>query len=652
MRFRQVHLDFHTSGKIDGIGIGFNKEQFQEALKRGHVDSITLFSKCHHGYAYHPTKVHQMHPHLDFDLLGAQLEACREIGVNAPVYISAGLDEKEAVVHPEWLTRNPDESTMGNPNFTVPGYHLLCYNTGYMELLLAQIEEVMQRYNPCGIFLDISAVRPCVCASCRKSMEEQGLDPEVPEDVLKMGEQTYKNYCEKTREIIHKYNPNATIYHNGGHTIRGRRDLMHYNTHLELESLPTAGWGYDHFPMSAAYARTTGMDFLGMTGKFHTSWGEFGGYKHPNALRYEVALSIACGAKCSIGDQAHPSVKMNMATYDLIGAAYSEVEKKEKWCDNVTTVADIALLSHEAAMLYSIQKEELGDTGASRILLEGKYLYDIIDTQADLSKYKLVILPDEIRLNDELAGKLNKYIENGGKVLASGESGLKLDEDSFALDFGAEYISKSPFKPNYFVPGEKFEMPHTEYVMYGQGHYVSALDGKVVAQSEDSYFNRTTKHFCSHQHAPNKPGALHDAVVITDKTAYIGWNVFSDYAEKGALCAKRLVTNVIEMLIGKEKTLSTNLPDRGIVTLMDQTGENRLVNHLLFSYTTLRGKSTEIIEDIVPLYNVEASIRLDKEPSNVYLAPQMEKLPYEYKNGVLSYTVPKLELHQMVVIDK
>ena len=32
MNFRQVHLDFHTSGKIPGIGSKFSKEQFQDAV--------------------------------------------------------------------------------------------------------------------------------------------------------------------------------------------------------------------------------------------------------------------------------------------------------------------------------------------------------------------------------------------------------------------------------------------------------------------------------------------------------------------------------------------------------------------------------------------------------------------------------------------
>ena len=77
MRFRQVHLDFHTSEHIEDIGKKFDKKQFQTALKKGHINSITLFSKCHHGWAYHPSKANEIHPHLDFDLLGAQIQALK-----------------------------------------------------------------------------------------------------------------------------------------------------------------------------------------------------------------------------------------------------------------------------------------------------------------------------------------------------------------------------------------------------------------------------------------------------------------------------------------------------------------------------------------------------------------------------------------------
>ena len=103
-----------------------------------------------------------------------------------------------------------------------------------------------------------------------------------------------------------------------------------------------------------------------MTGKFHGSWGEFGGFKHPNALRFEVALAAANGAKCSVGDQLSPSGEMDMVTYDLIGSAYSELEGKEEWLDNVESVADIAIISPEAYVgdLSTGQMTKVDDSGS------------------------------------------------------------------------------------------------------------------------------------------------------------------------------------------------------------------------------------------------------------------------------------------------
>ena len=78
---RQVHLDFHTSELIPAIAAEFDKKQFQDALKRGNVNSITLFAKCHHSWSYYPTRVGRRHPNLKGDLLGRQIDACHEIRV-------------------------------------------------------------------------------------------------------------------------------------------------------------------------------------------------------------------------------------------------------------------------------------------------------------------------------------------------------------------------------------------------------------------------------------------------------------------------------------------------------------------------------------------------------------------------------------------
>ncbi len=655
LAFRQVHLDFHTSEAIGQIGASFSKEQFQEMLKTGHVNSITVFSKCHHGWAYHPSKANEIHPGLKLDLLGAMIEAAHEIGVKTPVYISAGLDEKMARRHPEWLIRDIDDRTNWIHGFMVPGYHQFCFNTPYLDYLLAQIEEVVQNYDADGIFLDIVGVRTCYCQYCVSSLRSGGKDPRDSDAVVALGERTYANYTKKVEEVIHRIKPGMRIFHNGGHISRGRRDLAFMNSHLELESLPTGGWGYDHFPLSARYVQNLGMEFLGMTGKFHTTWGEFGGYKHPNALRYEAGLNIANGAKCSIGDQLHPEGLMDKATYELIGAAYKEVEAKEEWCGNVENIADVALFSLEAADCHGnvhTDKETLNsDAGAVRILLEGKILFDVIDMEEDFSKYKVIILPDKVRINSELKAKLENFFARGGKILASGESGMTPEGDAFAINLGVKWLQANPFKPDYFKPAFKLNnLGDASFIFYSQGQKISLDGGAELGHREDPYFNRDVFTFCSHQHTPGSRNNAGPGMVESNNGIYIAWNVFDDYATKGSLCLKECVLYALNRLI-KGKTLETNLPAQGVVTLMNQTGHKRLVNHLLYASPVRRGEKVEVIEDILPVYDTSVALRIPYKAKRVYLAPQMKDIGFTQEDDVLKYSIDRFECHQMVVVE-
>ena len=645
-RFRQVHLDFHTSPAIPDVGAAFDKEEWQRIIKLGHVDSITVFSKCHHGYSFHPSKVNEMHPTLKFDLLKAQLDACAEIGVKAPVYISAGYDEKDAVAHPEWLLRNKDDRSC-NGDFTQARYHTMCLNTAYLDKLIAEIEEVMQVYNPCEIFLDIVGEKDCYCAKCRKDMADMGLSYLNDDDVEAFGKKVYRNYLDRVEEAVHKYNKDTVIFQNSGHLSKGRRDLVDTLAHLELESLPTGGWSYDHFPMSASYARTIREDYLGMTGKFHKTWGEFGGFKHPNALRYEAALSLAVGAGCSIGDQMHPNGKLNESTFRLIGSAYSEVEAKEPWCKGAKAVADIAVLSTEIKGGRWYSDEVKPDIGANRILLETHRLYNFIDLEEDFNKYKLLILPDSWQLDSALKAKVDEFLENGGKLLLSGASGFD-ENGEFCVDTGAKYLGKNTFNPTYYIPEFDTVNGRTEYLMRSQSHLIEVEDAEVIAYGQNPYFNRTPDRFCSHQHAPNDPDSTYPAAVIKGNVAYIAWDIFAGYGKYGDLHYKEFAAYVIDRLMVDDFSLEAEMPDRGVATLMKQN--DRKIVHLLFAHTTNRGENTEIIEDIVPIYNIKVSVKCDK-PSEVILVPQMQKIEFEYIDGRAEFVVPEVNVHQMISIE-
>ncbi len=657
---RQVHLDFHTSEHIPGIGSKFDRAQFQACLKKGHVNSITVFAKCHHGWAYFPSEANRIHPHLEFDLLGEMLSACAEIGVQAPVYISAGFDEKYFYEHPDHCVlhapehKYPTVAKQDGMHYVPehgPGYHILCFNSPYFNVLISQVEEVVRRYMPVGIFLDIVGERACFCPYCRAEIERLGWDPEDHGSYYRLAAVTYKKYYEGVNAAARAIKPDIRIFHNQGHIPCGRRDFAAANTHQEIESLPTGGWGYDHFPKSAKYAAMLGDEYLGMTGKFHTMWGEFGGFKHPNALRYEIALSLANGACCSVGDQMHPEGFLDEATYELIGIAYAEAERVEQYCYDVTTVADVGVLSIES--LIGTARNHPADTGSGRMLLEGKYLYDVLDTDCDFTKYKLLILPDAATLTDpSLLAKLRAFVAGGGKLLCTGASGT--DGNTMLFDLGVKWLGKDTYAPTYLRPEfYALGLPQTSYVMYSQ-HYMieqTDADATVLGFGRHPFFNRERGYFCSHQHAPFVTKDDAPAVVIGKDGGYIAWDIFSEYADKGSIILKEIVLHTIDAILGDGKTLVTNLPSAGVVTLNEQADHSRYVLHALYASPVKRGNGIEVIEDLVPIHNTSFAIRTGKPIKAVTAVPESKAIPFTCEDGVCKFTLNEFTCSQIVTLE-
>ena len=214
LRFRQVHLDFHTSPLIPGIGAKFDRKQWQEALKKAHVDSITCFSSCHHGWSYHPTKVGKMHPGLDFNLLRAQMDACHEINVNVPIYLTGGVNNLAAEIHPEWREITAQGELGGWVSSPIrPGFRKLCFNTPYLDYLCCMIEEAVRLFPDAdGVFIDIISQSPCCCNWCMADMAKEGYDPENPDDRARFAKRTLMKYYRRVTAAARSLNPEILRY--------------------------------------------------------------------------------------------------------------------------------------------------------------------------------------------------------------------------------------------------------------------------------------------------------------------------------------------------------------------------------------------------------------------------------------------------------
>lgn len=664
MRFRQIHLDFHTSPLIPGIGSNFDPKAFGQAFKNAYVDSVTVFSKCHHGYSYHPTAIGQMHPNLDFDLLRGQIDALHAVGINAPVYLTATWDELAADQHPEWRTVSPDGTLprfRAEPNGA--GWAIMDLSTPYLDYLCAQTEEVMQRFPDAdGIWMDISWQLQSVSAYARRSMEASGLDWTSPDDRDRFTARAVDRYFAAITAVVRKYDPKMPLFFNSGHIRRGLRDhITKYYTHVEVESLPTAGWGYDHFPLSARYVDPLGIPFLGMTGKFHYSWGEVGGYKKPDALLYECGAMLAQGARCSIGDHLHPTATVDTSTMAVIAPAYQWVAEREPWCVGSTNRAEIAVLSQEAVDRPSLagrpNHHVTADEGVVRVLLEGQFTFDVVDTDSDFSAYRLLILPDAVLVDASLKDKINLFAAGGGKVLLTGRSGID-PTSGFIFDLGAEWKGTSPMNGgDYLLPNEDLRAVgiNDPLFMYAPSEQINVTKGEKLGEIFAPYFDRTPRHFSGHVNAPSKPEATTFAAGVSfGAFTYFAHPIFSCYHLAGSVAMLEIAERLIAKALAHDRTIKADLPRAGRATVRHQADLNRYVVHLLHAMPALRGNlggsAIQPIQDLVTLNNIGIDLEVSQRVVFVREVPSMTPLDYDTYGSRLRFIVPNLRGHQMIEV--
>jgi len=650
-RFRQIHLDFHTSEKIAGIGRQFDADKFADTLEKARVDSVTCFGRCHHGWLYYDSKgfPERRHPHLATNLLKEQVEACHARDIRVPIYLTVQWDEYTAERHPEWLQVDAEGSLPGTKPFDAGFYRWLLVNSPYLDFLKASVKDLFEAVPVDGVFFDIVQARDDASIHSRRAMLDKGMDPSSQTQRLAYGQSVMEEFRSDMSAFVREQNPDATIFYNSGHIGPQHRTTAHTYSHFELESLPSGGWGYVHFPMAVRYARTLGLDCLGMTGKFHTSWGDFHSFKNPEALQYECFQMLAHGAKCSVGDQLHPEGEICQTTYGLIGSVYSEVEKKEPWCVDATPIVDIAVMTTEE---FTGERIPLPMSGAVHLLQEGAHQFDIIDSQADLNGYRLLILPDDIQVDEGLKTRLSAYLSAGGPLIASHRSGLTPDGAAFALeDFGVDLVGDAPYSPDFVQPKGLVGkgLPETGHVMYMKALEVGARSGSdTLAVTLVPYFNRTWEHFCSHRHTPSADRPEYPAVVKHGHVVYFAHPVFSQYGQNAPRWVKQLVLNAIDILL-PDPVIRVDGPSTILSTVNEQTDEGRKVVHLLHYIPERRGADFDVIEDVIPIFDIRVSVK-SGQPAHVRCVPDGEDLSFEYKDGYVTFTVPKIDGHQMVEI--
>jgi hypothetical protein len=649
---RTIHLDFHTGRWIPELASEFDPERFARTFKDAHVDSVTLFATCHHGNAYWNTKRPERHPGLPagLDLLGEQIKALHKVGIRAPIYLSVQCNEFCADTYSEWRAINPDGSFVKAGGPFNAAWQIMDMSSPYQDYVAEQLAEVLERFAPVdGIFMDMCWDQPSVSRWAIAGMKLQGLNPELEADRWRYAHYVAHQYMERYAAMVERAvhgRDSLGVWFNS-RPRSGQREETKYLRHIEVECLPTGGWGYSYFPYVGRMVRKLGLPTLSHTGRFFKSWGDNASLKPAAALKYECLQTLAQGMSGGIGDLLHPRGVPSPAVYELIGGAYGYIERCEPFVHGGELQTEIAVLSSPEF------GEQPGDAnmGAVRMLQQLQHQFDIIFAEDGFKPYALLIVPESIRPDAALRKKLSAYLKAGGKLVV--EAAAALDENGAPIlkELGIVAHGESPFTATFLRAGKRVAagLADYDYVMYDRGLRLTAAKGaEALARIVEPYGERTWDCFSGHDYTAPEKLSKYAGAVATSNTLTFAVPIFGAYARHAAPNYRTLFGNCLAQLLPRPlvRCAGPSLLETSVV----RKGKSTVV-HLLCYSKERRTPTLDIVEDALPMLNMPLAVRLERAPQNCMLQPAGEALAFTYRDGYAQTVVTVPDGHAMVVFE-
>lgn len=659
--WRKIHEDFHNTEHIGKICEAFNADEWGDRLEAGNVNAIVVFAKDMHGYFYYPSKFGPVHPGLSIDLLGAQVAACRQRKIAVYAYYCTTWDHHLAGTHHEWLMLKRDGSNYLPKKGQTPGWTALCLGQqSFVDLMVEHTREFVSRYELDGAWYDMAEpIAPeCHCAECVRALKAAGKDPKDAEAQRARQNQLFLDFHRTMRATVRAARPGCQVDFNdiGLSRLGDRAQLIDNN---DIEALPTgSGWGYFYFPAQVRYARTHGVTCYGMTGRFKSAWADFGGLKQPAQLDVELASIVANAARCDIGDQLPPSGRLDPAVYHVIGKSYGRIKRLEPWLEGAVPVTEAALLVPGTALERMKQDYVYGMV---KLLLESRVQFDVVEPDQPWERYGMVIVPDEMRVEPALEGRLHAFIKGGGAAIAIHQGGLLAGEERSWLErYGLRYAGASPFKPAYLVPEVNFtgDIPKYEYALYeGASQWRAEGAAKVLARLGEPKFQRSAEHYTSHAQTPFDHLTDYAAVARSGAVGLVGFPLGRSYFQQGYWVYRAAFQKLLEEVL-PARLVESSAPLSTEITVTHQAaekagGRERYMVHIInFSALRATPQHPAFHEDPIPLTDVRVRLRLPVKVGQARAVDAGREIAVRpAEGGGVEFVVPRVPIHEIVCLE-
>jgi len=653
---------------------------------------VAIFDGRNQWFALHNSNVCRKHPGLgERDLVQEMIDAGRKHGIIYVPYIPIDCDQTAWHEHPEWRRVDINGEPMGSGILPV-----LCHNSPFRQFFADYLKDFAANYDIGGFWFDgVGTAESCYCQSCRigfqtrynrKAPVSAAADPEG-----------WKLWLEYKKEEIEQ---TITTYCAAGKSVKPGLPVC--TPWVGVAKSSDQLWFETGYSWSTAFLQLIRSE-SGKPVEFYTP-------SHQHAHRIALSLQeLRDRAMASIANGAINDFTLTGRPVDL-RTVTSELEERAAYVSGSEP-------EPYAAVVYSQKSRDLcepdtwkdGPTftlyGALKSLLEEKIpqtcIADCNLEHDDLSKHKVIFIPDAGVISAHVAEKLKTFVAAGGGLVAGFRTSLHNDNGTQRSDFlladlfGVHYrgVMERSTAITPWVTETGSGQPRANTAagsLLKLGNHSIANDPLI----RDSWMVEVVPEYRRGYPADcnlSYPGKMLKVEADSDSELIL-WDEFQEPGKKWPLmtarsygkgrvvyCAgdlafqyaghwtgpyvRRLICNAVRWCTGDnpppfkvESLLQVQ------ATLFRQAANNRLVLHLLnapspygyppFTSQTWEGYFTSfsrIREDIAPV--IETGVKLHGKFRRVYTVPGNHILAAEFKDGYTEVVVPRFDTHIMVVAE-
>lgn len=664
---RRSLVDMHIEDCDERFLSEFSPDEYVKYLKEANIDSAMIYLQSHVGLCHYPTKTGEVHKNLigREDVIKRTIDKIHEAGMFAVGYYSLIFNTREEDKHPEWRMID-DEKTNTSQHQRGGRYGFLCpNNTEHRKFVKAQLSEIAEYFDLDGLFLDMTfwpAV--CRCECCRARFEKEvGISTIPALDDFKSNESElfrkarYRwmtDFAADITEHARRVMPSVTVSHNNAAAVasgwtRGVDesigDLCDYVTGDLYGTL--LGHSF-----SMKYYRTVSNNqpFEYMLTRFSKNLSQHTLSKTERELTQGVLLTAAHHGANFVIDAIDPVGTVSSDVARLIGAAYAEEKKYEKYLEVGTPVSDVGLWYSITGRYSSYGQSVNGLNGAITLgetLGANHVLYDVVTnkTVRDMKNYRMVFAPALAGIEKEHIEAAKDYVRGGGVLCFSGAESAELLKDFF----GAELLGFTDVSNVYCAPtdaGRELLAPFDKKYPLSLSDLhplvkLNGADAAVLATLTLPYSHPTDKlKFASiHSNPPVDATEYPSIIEASYGRGRVLWLAvpFDGYTTRQH---REIVMAVLRRYFAEpEQTLITDAPKMIEAVVFESESEWQI------SFCNVGDA-----EDGRKIAPFEVSLKMPKAPERVLLLPEEREVEFSYENGRLHFTANEIDLFAMYSI--